>query len=67
MMPMQYLRITGLCLLLPLLGGCVATAVGVAAGATVALASAVVTAPIKLGGAVVDAVSDDDDEEKENE
>jgi len=42
------------------LGGCISTALGVAAGTTAAVAGAVITAPIKIGGAVVDAVSDDD-------
>jgi hypothetical protein len=46
-----------------LLGGCVSTAVGVVAGATVAVGTAVVTAPVKVGAAVVDAVSDDDEDE----
>ncbi len=46
-----------------LLSGCVATAVGAAASATIGVATAVITAPIKVGGAVVDAVSDDEDEE----
>ena len=51
------------------LGGCISTAIGVVAGATVAVAGAVITAPIKIGGAVIDAATDDDEceEHKENE
>lgn len=60
---MRLLRIALWILCLPLLTSCVSTVIGVAAGATVAVAAAVVTAPIKIGGAVVDAVGDDDEDE----
>lgn len=50
------------CLLL--LGGCVATAVGVVVGTTVAVGAAVVKVPVKAGGAVIDVMSDDEDEDK---
>jgi hypothetical protein len=48
-----------------LLSSCVA--VGAAAGLTVAAVKTVVTVPVKVGGAVVDAVSDDEDEEDDEE
>ena len=58
------LRLRRLLLLLPLLlCGCVSTAVGVVVGTTVAVGAAVVTAPVKVGGAVVDAVTDEGDED----
>lgn len=45
------------------LSGCVSTAVGVVAGTTMAVGTAVVKAPIKVGGAVVGAMGDDDEED----
>lgn len=56
------LRLVPLLLLLPL-AGCVSTVVGVAAGTVVAVGAAVVTAPVKIGAAVIDAASDDDEDE----
>jgi hypothetical protein len=50
-----------------LLSGCVGTIIGAAASGAVAVTSAVITAPIKIGGAVIDAVSDEDEDEDEDE
>jgi hypothetical protein len=44
------------------LQGCVATAAGVVVGTTVAVGTAVVKAPIKVGAAVVGVMTDDEDE-----
>lgn len=46
------------------LQGCVATAAGVVVGTTVAVGTAVVKAPVKVGSAVVGVVTDDEDEKK---
>ncbi|HHX81690.1 MAG TPA: hypothetical protein GX696_01740 [Pseudomonadaceae bacterium] len=48
-----------------LLSGCVSTAVGVVVGTTVAVGAAVVTVPIKAGGAVIGAATSGDDKEKD--
>jgi len=51
------------------LGGCVATVAGAAVAGAVAVGSAVVVAPFKIGGAIVEAVADDDeagDDDEEN-
>ena len=51
------------------LGGCVATVAGAAVAGAVAVGSAVVVAPFRIGGAIVDAVGDDDeakDDDKDN-
>lgn len=50
-----------LCLMLLSLNGCLGTIVGTAVDIT----AEVVKAPFKIGGAVIDAVSDDDAEEEE--
>ena len=51
------------------LAGCVATVAGAAVAGAVAVGSAVVVAPFKIGGAIVEAVADDDeagDDDEEN-
>lgn len=51
------------------LAGCVATVAGAAVGGAVAVGSAVVVAPFKIGGAIIEAVADDDeavDDDEEN-
>jgi hypothetical protein len=48
-----------------LTSGCVA--VGAAAGLTVAAVKTVVTVPVKVGGAVVNAVSEDEEDEEDEE
>ena len=49
------------------LSGCVATVVGAAVGATIAVGTAIVTVPVKAGGAIVDAVSDKDKDKDEDD
>ena len=48
-----------------LLSGCVSTAVGVVVGTTVAVGTAVVTVPIKAGGAVIGAATGGDDKDED--
>lgn len=59
----RLLRLGPLLLLLLPLGGCVSTVVGATAGAAVAVGVAVVTAPVKIGAAVIDAASDDEEDD----
>lgn len=49
------------------LGGCVATVAGAAVAGAVAVGSAVVVAPFKIGGAIVEAVADDDEAAEDDE
>ena len=60
--PGRWWRLSALACSYLWLAGCVSTVVGAAVGTTVAVGAAVITAPIKVGGAVVDVVMDDEDD-----
>ena len=51
--------------MLVVLNGCVATAVGTAVGTVVDVGIEVVKVPFKVGGAIIDGVSGDDQEEQD--
>jgi len=51
----------GLMILVLMLSGCISTVVGAAVDVT----TAVIKVPFQVGGAVVDAVSDDDEEDSD--
>ena len=53
-------------LLVALLSGCVATTLGIVAGTAVAVGAAAVKVPIKVGGAVIDVVTDDEDQDEDH-
>ncbi len=59
------LRITGVVFLLLLLQGCAAMVVGAVVGTATTVAIETAKVPFKVGGAVIDVVSDDDEEEDE--
>jgi hypothetical protein len=59
--------LAGMILLLVNLTGCVAATVGVVAGTAVAVGTAAVKVPVKAGGAVIGAVTSDDDEDEEDD
>lgn len=61
------IKITSILCLIIFSTSCVSTVIGVAAGTAVGVTKVVVTAPVKVGSAVVRAASDDDDEEEEED
>jgi hypothetical protein len=60
-----FLKTLALVFLIFLLQGCTALVVGAVVGTVATVAVEVVKVPFKVGGAVVDVVSDDDEDEED--